>query len=113
MLLLLNGCAMFQALAPTNVGEALDSMYVAIETLAETVAEECGTNVAGTACAQTSLISTDDALRARAELQQAKDITDQASVLHALGERAAAMEQIEGARLLLTAVKKILLEAEQ
>lgn len=98
--LLITACA--------SVGDSIGGAYVSIETIAETVQMECGNVNPGDECRAGSALNREDVDRIKAQLQSAKNATDEANRLYMAHDGTGALTKLELTQSLLAIIRSTL-----
>ncbi len=94
--------------ACANMANAIGAGYLTLDTLADTAYAECANPTPQDPCAETSLLTTQQARDIGDELQRAKDALDDANRAYDAGEAALAGDKLELANAVLQSVKATL-----
>lgn len=101
---------LFSGCATQNLDTQIARGYVTVESIAKTVADECGNVSPASPCRSTSLVTTTDASRIKLRLREAKQLLDAASIAYIRDDPTATASNLESSRLVIAAVKGLLIE---
>ena len=104
LIIIAGGCA------SGNFNNALGAAYLAVATVADATADECGNLAPGAPCSDTSLITSSDRDRIRSHLVEADRWLDEAKALKDRGLGEEATSALYQAQLVLDAAEQILME---
>lgn len=91
-----------------NLSTSIGAAYVSIETAAETIQLECGNEVPGGPCRDTSMLDRGDVDSMKVDLQIAKDAVDDANRVYNAGESGLARGHLETAQAVLATLRTAL-----
>ena len=107
--LILSG-VLFLAACATNLGNAIGASYLTIQTVADTIKQECGNTVPDGPCTFDSVISTEEKNRYKGMLSAALDDIDAANGLYKAGDVFEAGNYLDVASGVLQEIERQLVE---
>lgn len=97
-----------QGCSTVNLANSIGFAQVSIETMAETIQQECGNAEPGGDCLPTSLLDRGDVDSMKVDLQLAKDAVDDANRVYNAGDAAGAADHLQAAQAILATLRTAL-----